>query len=212
MKETVRKITRYWKCELRVLRHERRTNRAETARSHRRIGDFASNRLSVGFDESQITPQQIRAAVQASGYDLIIDEQGGEVKQQQAERNRYLRLRYDTIGAWLFAADRRDRHAVHAHALRQLDHAHTVAAGIVFRARLFVNGWKQLRPPGQHGCAGGPQHVDRFPFSLFNTVYPQFWLRRGLEPHVYYEAACVIIAFVLVGNCSRNAQKQHIVR
>ena len=58
--------------------------------------NFASNRLSVGFDESQITPQQIRAAVQASGYDLIIDEQGGEVKQQQAERNRYLRLRYDT--------------------------------------------------------------------------------------------------------------------
>ena len=40
--------------------------------------NFASNRLSVGFDESVITPQQIRAAVQASGYDLIIDEQDGE--------------------------------------------------------------------------------------------------------------------------------------
>ena len=36
--------------------------------------NFASNTLSVTFDPAAITPQQIRAAVQAAGYDLIIDE------------------------------------------------------------------------------------------------------------------------------------------
>ena len=38
-----------------------------------------------------------------------------------------------------------------------------------------------------------------FLFSLFNTFFPNFWYERGLTPHVYYEAACVIIAFVLLG-------------
>ena len=36
-----------------------------------------------------------------------------------------------------------------------------------------------------------------FLFSFFNTVYPQFWYEKGLEPHVYYEASGVIIAFVV---------------
>ena len=164
--------------------------------------NFASNRLSVGFDESQITPQQIRAAVQASGYDLIIDEQDGEIKQQQAERNRYLRLRYDTIGAWLFSLPI----VVIAMLFMHMPYGNWIMLILslpvlfFFGRGFFVNGWKQLR----HRQANMDTLVAlstsiAFLFSLFNTVYPQFWLRRGLEPHVYYEAACVIIAFVLVG-------------
>lgn len=44
-------------------------------------------------------------------------------------------------------------------------------------------------------------------FSLFNTFYPEFWYSRGLEPHVYYEAATVIIAFVLVGKLMEEKAK-----
>ena len=46
-----------------------------------------------------------------------------------------------------------------------------------------------------------------FLFSLFNTLYPQFWYEQGLEPHVYYEAATVIIAFVLVGKLMEEKAK-----
>ena len=46
-----------------------------------------------------------------------------------------------------------------------------------------------------------------FLFSLFNTFYPEFWYSRGLEPHVYYEAATVIIAFVLVGKLMEEKAK-----
>ena len=41
----------------------------------------------------------------------------------------------------------------------------------------------------------------------FNTLYPQFWYEQGLEPHVYYEAATVIIAFVLVGKLMEEKAK-----
>lgn len=36
-------------------------------------------------------------------------------------------------------------------------------------------------------------------FSVFNTLYPSFWTDRGLEPHVYFEAAAVVITFILLG-------------
>jgi Cu2+-exporting ATPase len=36
-------------------------------------------------------------------------------------------------------------------------------------------------------------------FSLFNTLYPDFFFARGLEPHVYYESATVIITLILLG-------------
>ena len=46
-----------------------------------------------------------------------------------------------------------------------------------------------------------------FLFSLFNTLCPGFWLEKGLEPHVYYEASGVIIAFVLLGKLMEERAK-----
>ena len=46
-----------------------------------------------------------------------------------------------------------------------------------------------------------------FLFSVFNTFFPDFWYNRGLEPHVYYEAAVVIIAFVLTGKLMEERAK-----
>ena len=39
-----------------------------------------------------------------------------------------------------------------------------------------------------------------FLYSVFATVAPEFFLRRGVSPDVYYEAVVIIIALVLVGN------------
>ena len=38
-----------------------------------------------------------------------------------------------------------------------------------------------------------------FVFSVFNTVYPQYFLSRGVTPHVYFESAVIIITFILFG-------------
>jgi len=38
-----------------------------------------------------------------------------------------------------------------------------------------------------------------FIFSLFNTVYPQYFLEKGVTPHVYYESAVIIITLILLG-------------
>ena len=38
-----------------------------------------------------------------------------------------------------------------------------------------------------------------FIFSAFNTVNPEYFLSRGLTPHVYYESAVIIITLILLG-------------
>ena len=44
-------------------------------------------------------------------------------------------------------------------------------------------------------------------FSVFNTLFPQFWLSRGIEPHVYFEASVGIIAFISIGKLLEEKAK-----
>lgn len=48
-----------------------------------------------------------------------------------------------------------------------------------------------------------------FIFSVFNTFFPEFWLSRGIEPHVYYEAATVIITFISLGKLLEEKAKSN---
>lgn len=44
-------------------------------------------------------------------------------------------------------------------------------------------------------------------FSVFNVLFSQFWLQRGLHAHVYFEAATVIVAFILLGKMLEEKAK-----
>jgi len=46
-------------------------------------------------------------------------------------------------------------------------------------------------------------------FSVFNTLFPQFWENRGLEAHVYFEASAVIIAFISLGKLLEERAKEN---
>ena len=46
-------------------------------------------------------------------------------------------------------------------------------------------------------------------FSVFNTLFPEYWLQRGLEPHVYFEASAGIIAFVSIGKMLEERAKDN---
>lgn len=59
----------------------------------------------------------------------------------------------------------------------------------------------------QPGYACCFEYVGGFYVSVFNTFWPQFWLERSLQPHVYYEASAVIIAFVLLGKLLEQRAK-----
>jgi Cu2+-exporting ATPase len=71
---------------------------------------------------------------------------------------------------------------------------------LVFGRSFFINAWKQAKHRSANmdtlvALSTGVAYV----FSVFNTTYPSFWTSRGLMPHVYFEAAAVVITFILLG-------------
>ena len=165
--------------------------------------NLATNTLTVVYDSSKTSPEAMKVAVQAGGYDLIIEAENKreEIKEQQQQKE-YRTLRKQVVGAWVFAVPMMALSMVFMHwtfsNIMQL--ILTVPVMVLFGRSFYVGAWAQAK---QGRC-----NMDTlvalstsiaFLFSLFNTFFPQFWLSRGLESHVYYEASVVIIAFVLTG-------------
>ncbi len=72
----------------------------------------------------------------------------------------------------------------------------------------YINAWKQARHRSANmdtlvALSTGVAYV----FSVFNTLFPHFWHERGLHAHVYFEAAAVIIAFILLGKLLEEKAK-----
>lgn len=172
--------------------------------------NFAANLLSVRYDPSVITLQKMQAAVRAAGYDLVIEEDDPAAVQEEMARKHYHTLRRNTIGAWVLSVPLALLGMVFMH----LPYANWImmvlalAIMLLFGRSFYVNGFRH--------AVKGSANMDTlvalstsiaFLFSFFNTVYPRFWYERGLEPHVYYEASGVIIAFVLLGKLLEERAK-----
>ena len=74
----------------------------------------------------------------------------------------------------------------------------------------FVGAWKQLK----HGTCNMDTLVAlstgiAYMFSVFNLFFPEFWLKRGIEPHVYFEASSVIDAFIMLGRLLEERAKRN---
>lgn len=172
--------------------------------------NFANNTLTVSYDADQQTAGEIRAAVLAAGYDLIIEEEHVEERREEEQQKHYRRLRLRVVGAWTFSIPLMVLSMAFSHStfLDYLQAALALPVLVLFGTPFFTGAWKQLKL--------GRSNMDTlvalstsiaFVFSLFNTLFPHFWYARGIEPHVYYEASAIIIAFVLTGKLMEERAK-----
>lgn len=74
----------------------------------------------------------------------------------------------------------------------------------------FSNAWKQL----MHRSCSMDTLVSlssgiSYLFSLFNLLFPLFWERRWMEPHMYFESSSMVIAFVLAGRLLENKARRN---
>ena len=168
--------------------------------------NFATNTLSVSYEADKLTPGEIRAAVLAAGYDLIVEE----ALKEEAQEKHYRLLKRQVIGAWIFVVPMLlfSMVLMHVPFSNEIQLILALPVMIFFGGSFYVNAWRQARL--------GRSNMDTlvalstsiaFLFSVFNTFFPEFWYSRGLEPHVYYEAAVVIIAFVLTGKLMEERAK-----
>lgn len=173
--------------------------------------NFANTSLQVEYVPTITSPEKLKQAVQSIGYDLMIeDSKEAKTALEDLHNQKLQALKRKT--AWsvvlsiplvligMFFMDR-----PYANYLMWLLATPVV---LVFGRQFFSNAWKQAK----HRSANMDTLVAlstgiAYTFSVFNTVYPQFWISRGLMPHVYFEAAAVVIAFILLGKLLEERAK-----
>ena len=172
--------------------------------------NFAAGTLTVTYNPSVITLEVMQAAVQAAGYDLIVEAEDPVAMQEEKARMHYKILRRNTIGAWTLSIPLALLGMVFMHVPlgNWIMMVLALAIMIVFGRSFYVNGVRHaLKGKANMDTLVALSTSIAFLFSLFNTLCPGFWLGKGLEPHVYYEASGVIIAFVLLGKLMEERAK-----
>ncbi len=173
--------------------------------------NFANQTVWVDFDSSQVTLSKLQQAIQSIGYDLIIDEENATEKQQEAQLKHYQELKKKTIWAAILSAPV----VVIGMFFMDMPYANYIMLALSLPVlwlgrNFYINATKQA----QHGKANMDTLVAlstgiAFLFSLFNTLNPHFFHERGLHAHVYYEAATIIIAFILLGKLLEERAKSN---
>lgn len=82
--------------------------------------------------------------------------------------------------------------------------------GVKHASVSFVSG-RAYAQELQHGHAGLIEFRHIHLFSLFNLLFPLFWERRGMEPHLYFESSSMVIAFVLAVRLLENKARRNTV-
>ncbi|MEL5893959.1 heavy metal translocating P-type ATPase [Bacteroides sp. GD17] len=173
--------------------------------------NYASGAATVEYDPAQCSPQALQQAVQAAGYDLLIKKDKDTLLEaEQAHDKRYHDLKFRTTWAIILSVPI----VIIGMFFMNMPYANLImwvlSTPVVFwlGRSFFVSAWKQL----MHGSANMDTLVANstgiaYLFSLFNMLFPDFWLSRGIHPHVYFEAASVIIAFILLGRLLEEKAK-----
>ncbi len=175
--------------------------------------NLASAMATVEYDPAVASPESLQQAVQAAGFDLLITTRESALRQAEEEqRSHYESLKFRTTRAIILALPV----AIIGMFLPHMPYADylmwALSTPVVFwlGRDFFINAWKQLK----HGSANMDTLVANstaiaYLFSLANMLFPDFWLSHGITPHVYFEAAAVIIAFILLGRLLESRAKDN---
>ena len=175
------------------------------------VVNYASATATVEYDPTSCSSEALQQAVQAAGYDLLINQDGNTLEEaEEAHNKKFSALKFRTTWAIILSMPV----VIIGMFFMDMPHANLImwalSTPVVFwlGRGFFTSAWKQL----QHGSANMDTLVaistgTAYLFSLFNMLFPDFWLSRGIHPHVYFEAASVIIAFILLGRLLEEKAK-----
>lgn len=173
--------------------------------------NFATATLSVEYLPNLSTPTALQSVLQSIGYDLLIENESSQQQSLESIHEQQSKtLKRKTIWAVLLSLPV----VVIGMFFMDIPYANEImwlfATPVVawIGKDFFVNAFKQAR----HRSANMDTLVAlstgiAYIFSVFNMLFPDFWHQRGLHAHVYFEAAAVVIAFILLGKLLEEKAK-----
>lgn len=173
--------------------------------------NYATGTLSLEYVAGLVTDQQLRQVVQSIGYDLLLSE-NTETNDllEQIQLEHFKSLKAKTTWALLLSLPV----VVIGMFFMDMPFANEImwilsSPVVLWLGRgFYINAWKQVKHRSANmdtlvALSTGVAYV----FSAFNTLFPHFWHERGMHAHVYFEAAAVIVAFILLGKLLEEKAK-----
>lgn len=173
--------------------------------------NFATGNLAVEYLPNLTDAAALQQAVRSIGYDLLVEDETAQQETLEAiHEQKFRQLKRRTIWAVSLSLPV----VVIGMFFMDLPYANEImwlfsTPVVLWLGRdFFINAWKQTR----HRSANMDTLVAlstgiAYLFSVFNLLFPDFWHQRGLHAHVYFEAAAVVIAFILLGKLLEEKAK-----
>ena len=173
--------------------------------------NYANTTAQIEYIPTITNPKKLKAALQSIGYDLMVDD-SEEAKDtlEEIHKKSYRVLKNKTLAAIVLSLPI----VMIGMFFMDIPYANYImwvlATPVVgyIGSSFFINAWKQAK----HKSANMDTLVAlstgvAYFFSVFNTLFPEYWHNKGLHAHVYFEAAAVVIAFILLGKLLEEKAK-----
>ncbi|GAA4429464.1 heavy metal translocating P-type ATPase [Pontibacter saemangeumensis] len=164
--------------------------------------NFADASVLVEHEPEVATPEKMQAAVAEIGYSLVVPDKADQESREEREEKKLRDTRFKLIVATVLSVPV----LLIAMVFPAIPYADWImlaltAPVVAWSGKdFFIIAYKRAR----HLSANMDTLIAlgtgaAFLFSAFNTFFPGYLRSRGLEPHVYYEVAAVIVALILLG-------------
>lgn len=164
--------------------------------------NLANQTTWVVFNPDQVQPTHLQQVIRSIGFDLLIDHEGSSEEADNIRQHEATIMYNRMVWAGIFTLP------VFVMGMFFMNWEYTPIISLIFSTPIvfwfgrsfFINAYKQARhfKANMDTLVALSTSIAYF-FSVFNTFYPQFWIDRGMEAHVYFESASVIITFILLG-------------
>ena len=175
--------------------------------------NFATGNLTVVYDSDITNTEKLQKAVQSVGYDLFIEDESKQQESLESIHEKKLKqLKNKTFWAVILSLPV----VIIGMFFMDMSYGNEIMWALSTPVVLwlgrdfFINAWKQAK----HRKANMDTLVAlstgiAYIFSAFNVLFADFWHQRGLHAHVYFEAAAVIVAFILLGKLLEEKAKSN---
>ncbi len=164
--------------------------------------NFASTSVMVEYRPALVRPEALGRVVRNAGYELVIQPESKVHDPEAASNLNYRTLKRHAWGAGILTLPV----VILSMFFMDLPNAGIytwiLSTPVVFWfGRSFFRNALRMAVRLKAGMdtlvalSTGVAYV----FSVLNLLFPEFWHQRGLSAHVYFEAATVIITFILAG-------------
>ncbi len=165
--------------------------------------NFATTSVLVEFDEKVVSEKGFGESVESIGYKLILDQNDEQISEiQEKEKFILKKAREKAFFSILFALPV----FIISMFFPNIPYANWIMLIITvpvlswFGRDFFIIAYKRAKHKSTNmDTLVALSTGTAFLYSTFNTIFPEFLLAKGIQPHVYFEAAVIIIALILLG-------------